>query len=154
MCGMNKTEMQILYLQIFLVKLWLKYIHLKCNGYLNAENYIAVYSRKLASCGLINCGERTYSYNTPKTEYVTLGQMEVCQPLGDSTRCGHLTGRLANRLSGTRVYKSHGGAGLGVCVLWVLAKVRAFSAATQPGLTLGSSSCFSKEQPPHGSWAP
>ena len=76
--------------------------------------------------------------------------MERCQPPGGSTRCGHLTGRLANHLSGTRVYKSHGGAGLGVCVLWVLAKVRVFSAATQPGLTLGSSPCIAEEQPPHG----
>ena len=40
--------------------------------------------------------------------------MECCQPLGGSTRCGHMTGRLANRLSGIRVYKSHGEAGLGV----------------------------------------
>ena len=86
-----------------------------------------------------------------RVEYVTLGQMEQCQPLGGSSRCGHLTGRLANRLSETRVYKSHGGAGLGVCVLWVFAKVRAFPAATQPGLTLGSTSCLTKEQPPHGS---
>ena len=95
--------------------------------------------------------ERTYFYNVHKTEYVTLGQMEGCQPPAGSTRCGHLTGRLANRLSGTRVYKSYGGAGLGVCVLRVFGKVRAFSAATQPGLTLGSSSCLTKEQPPHAS---
>ena len=38
--------------------------------------------------------------------------MECCQPLGGSTRCGHMTGRLANRLSGIRAYKSHGEAGL------------------------------------------
>ena len=53
--------------------------------------------------------------------------MECCQPLGGSTRCGHMTGRLANRLSETRVYKSHGEAGLGVCCLCWVAKVRALS---------------------------
>ena len=68
--------------------------------------------------------------------------MEQCQPPGGSTKCGHLTGGLADRLSGTRVYKSHGRAGLGVCVLWVSVKVRAFSAATQPGLTSGSTPMY------------
>ena len=61
--------------------------------------------------------EQTYFCNVHKTERSTLGQMEGCQPLGGSTRCGHLTGRLANRLSGTRVYKSYGRPDLGVCVL-------------------------------------
>ena len=61
--------------------------------------------------------EQTYFCNVHKTERATLGQMEGCQPLGGSTRCGHLTGRLANHLSGTRVYKSHGRPDLGVCVL-------------------------------------
>ena len=40
--------------------------------------------------------------------------MECCQPLGGSTRCGHMTGRLANRLSGINLYKSHCGPGLEV----------------------------------------
>ena len=53
--------------------------------------------------------------------------MECCQPLGGSTGCGHMTGRLANRLSGINLYKSYSEAGLVVCCLCWVAKVRALS---------------------------
>ena len=53
--------------------------------------------------------------------------MECCQPLGGSTRCGHMIGRLANCLSGINLYKSHCGPGLEVCCLCWVAKVRALS---------------------------
>ena len=57
--------------------------------------------------------------------------MECCQPLGGSTRCGHMTGRLANRLSGINLYISNSGLGLLVCCLCWVVKVRALSADLQ-----------------------
>ena len=55
--------------------------------------------------------------------------MECCQPLGGSTRYGHMTGRLANRLSGINLYISNSGPGLVVFGHWslVCAKVRTLS---------------------------
>ena len=57
--------------------------------------------------------------------------MECCQPLGGSTRCGHMTGRLANRLSGINLYISSCGLGLVVCCLCWVVKVRTISADSQ-----------------------
>ena len=57
--------------------------------------------------------------------------MECCQPLGGSTRCGHMTGRLTNHLSEINPYISSCGLGLLVCCLCWVVKVRTISADSQ-----------------------
>ena len=57
--------------------------------------------------------------------------MECCQPLGGSTGCGHMTGRLTNHLSEINPYISSCGLGLLVCCLCWVAKVRTLSADSQ-----------------------